>query len=548
MLMSSLSVILLVILFAAGNTFAQEINPSGYYRITAKHSGKCLAVAGGPNSLRNGDRVIQWDCIEEEDNQKWQIIPVGGGYYKILAKHSGKSLDVFGGTAALGNGAIVEQWDYNGSDNQMWRLIRDAGGYYNIVAKHSGKSLDINGGPGATGNGPQAQQWDWVNGDNQRFRLIPLSISGTAGADSVTGTFTYTDTEVNPFGGGSATFNRPIIGCRVQVWRAGGLVNSTLTNEAGSFSVTVPHMPDGTDTTVLVYATNAAAQVLTGGFGPYFVKKSMNSTGTGPLDFSENFATPEQIRSFNAAHDIRLAYEFATARRDLLEKEVIPVVDVSFNDLGGLMTHYNAPGSGLVINREHNTRDLVIMHEYAHFLEDKIGSFLLLPSYHDTCFTTQRCLNPADCAQLPGTAMTQLVNSPENAWMEGFADYFAMAVKRANPAARFNLTGGGTMSEAELNHPGLCDAVGRAAFDGRTINGEMVEKYVASVLWLLSGSQGSDGAVFQIFDHELDGSATHVLPNIRLFHDAWVARGLDHARLDRILIEQHIPTVAAHGR
>ena len=228
--MSSLSVILLVILFAAGNTFAQEINPSGYYRITAKHSGKCLAVAGGPNSLRNGDRVIQWDCIEEEDNQKWQIIPVGGGYYKILAKHSGKSLDVFGGTAALGNGAIVEQWDYNGSDNQMWRLIRDAGGYYNIVAKHSGKSLDINGGPGATGNGPQAQQWDWVNGDNQRFRLIPLSISGTAGADSVTGTFTYTDTEVNPFGGGSATFNRPIIGCRVQVWRAGGLVNTVVTN------------------------------------------------------------------------------------------------------------------------------------------------------------------------------------------------------------------------------------------------------------------------------------------------------------------------------
>ena len=104
------------------------------------------------------------------------------------------------------------------------------------------------------------------------------------------------------------------------------------------------------------------------------------------------------------------------------------------------------------------------------------------------------------------------------------------------------------MSEAELNNPGLCDAVGRAAFDGRTINGEMVEKYVASVLWLLSGSQGSDGAVFQIFDHELDGSATHVLPNIMLFHDAWVARGLDHARLDRILIEQHIPTVAAHGR
>ncbi len=38
---------LLAILVAAGGAFAQEIDSSGYYRITAKLSGKCLAVAGG---------------------------------------------------------------------------------------------------------------------------------------------------------------------------------------------------------------------------------------------------------------------------------------------------------------------------------------------------------------------------------------------------------------------------------------------------------------------------------------------------------------------
>jgi hypothetical protein len=383
-------------------------------------------------------------------------------------------------------------------------------------------------------------------------RVIPIVLAllcvaaGTASADSVTGTFRYQDTEADPNGGGTTEFYRLIVGCKVQVWRAGLLARTTETNSDGSFNVDVPHMPDRTDTTVVIYATNAAAQVL-GGIGPFFVRRTLLSFGTAPLDFSEQFAAPEQIRSFNAAEDIRLAHNFAQARRDALETEVIPTVDVSFIRDEGLMTHYNPLGSGLTIQYRHDSRDLVIVHEYAHFLEDKIGSFLVLPSYHDTCFTSQRCQDPAQCNNLPGLpAQTQLINSPENAWMEGFADYFAMAVTRANPSGRFNLTSGGTMSESELNAAGTCDAVGRAAFDGRTIDGEMIEKFVASVLWEASRSPGSDLAVFQIFDHELDLSTSHALPNIKLFHDAWVARGFDHGRIDAILTSRNIPTVAAH--
>jgi hypothetical protein len=172
---SLLTPILPALLFvAAGNAFGQ-INTSISYRITAKHSGKCLAVAGGVRSLNNGDGVIQWDCLEAENNQKWKIDPVGGDYYKITAQHSGKSLSVFGGIASQGNGAVVQQWDYNGGANQMWRFICLGDGSYQIVAKHSGKTLDINGGPDATGNGPYAQQWENRGGDNQKFRLQPLS-------------------------------------------------------------------------------------------------------------------------------------------------------------------------------------------------------------------------------------------------------------------------------------------------------------------------------------------------------------------------------------
>lgn len=381
-----------------------------------------------------------------------------------------------------------------------------------------------------------------------RLMLVCMLLSACAptapppapGPNTVFGTFTYTDTEANPDGGGSATFHRPIAWSRVEVWRAGILVSppETATNDAGRFEVTVPPMPDGTDTTVLIYATNQAAQVLAGGIAQAFsVRKTLLSSGTTPLDFSENFTTVEQIRSFNAAQDIRLAFDFAQARRDPHESEVIPQIFVSFIDNEIMGTHYNPPASGLLIHHSINSSDLVILHEYAHFLEDKIGGYLLMPIFHDTCFTSQRCQNPEDCANLPGTTMTQLINSPENAWMEGFADYFAMAVKRANPLERFDLTSGGAMTESELNHPAPCLAVGRTAFDGHPINDEMIERFVAGALWALSDGGSSDAEVFQIFDHELDGSATGLLPNIRQFCTAWSdpPRRLDQARISSIL-------------
>ena len=110
---------LLATLGSARTAFADPIDaadPSAYYRISPVHSRKVLAVAEG--SLRNGERVLQWDLIESEENQKWRFVPVGEGFYKILAKHSGKCLDVFGGNASQGDGVAVQQWDYNGGDNQ----------------------------------------------------------------------------------------------------------------------------------------------------------------------------------------------------------------------------------------------------------------------------------------------------------------------------------------------------------------------------------------------------------------------------------------------
>jgi hypothetical protein len=52
------TILSLLLFVAAGNAFGQ-FDESAWYRITAKHSGRCLAVAGGIGSLGNGVPVIQ---------------------------------------------------------------------------------------------------------------------------------------------------------------------------------------------------------------------------------------------------------------------------------------------------------------------------------------------------------------------------------------------------------------------------------------------------------------------------------------------------------
>jgi len=160
---------------AARVFFKWEQAVSSYYRLTAKHSGKCLDVYG---AYRNdGAQVIQWDC-HGGDNQRWNLVPAGG-YYKIVAKHSGKCLDV--SQASRNNGAQIIQWDCHGGDNQLWSLV-SAGSYYKIVAKHSGKCLDVD--RASRNSGARVIQWDCRGGDNQLWQRTSVG----AGQDQPTET------------------------------------------------------------------------------------------------------------------------------------------------------------------------------------------------------------------------------------------------------------------------------------------------------------------------------------------------------------------------
>ncbi|MET9466162.1 RICIN domain-containing protein [Streptomyces sp. NPDC006544] len=130
---------------------------SGYYQITAKHSGKCLDVAN--NSFSHAAPVVQARCVGTH-NQQWRLLPQGDGVkFKIQARHSGLCLDVAHGSRA--HGAPVVQANCSGGSNQVWWFVRppgraalvntslgvvpQVGNSVGIVADHSGMVLDVAG-------------------------------------------------------------------------------------------------------------------------------------------------------------------------------------------------------------------------------------------------------------------------------------------------------------------------------------------------------------------------------------------------------------------
>ncbi|MBJ6359767.1 ThuA domain-containing protein [Paenibacillus sp. GCM10012307] len=145
-------------------TVATGLVDGGQYRITAKHSGKVLDVAGF--SIADGGTVHQWTW-NNTSNQKWKVDALGGGYYKLTSVNSGKSLDVAG--VGTGNGVNIQQWGYSGGQNQQWLIEDIGGGYYKIAARHSGKAVTVNG--SSTADGAGIYQWDWLDTDNQKWKF-----------------------------------------------------------------------------------------------------------------------------------------------------------------------------------------------------------------------------------------------------------------------------------------------------------------------------------------------------------------------------------------
>src|SRR5262249_53566071 len=100
----------------------------GYYTLVAKHSGKCLDVAGA--STTNGANVQQYTC-HSGANQQWAITEQADGYVTIRSKLSGKCLDVAGGSTS--DHANVQQYTCHGGANQRWWWANYAERHVQIV-------------------------------------------------------------------------------------------------------------------------------------------------------------------------------------------------------------------------------------------------------------------------------------------------------------------------------------------------------------------------------------------------------------------------------
>jgi hypothetical protein len=91
-----------------------EWTDNGYARIRNEWSGKCLNVQG--RSTADGAAVIQFTCGRASGNDEWygeylyRDSRTGEDWYRLRARHSGKCLDVTGGPDAIGNGVRLQQF------------------------------------------------------------------------------------------------------------------------------------------------------------------------------------------------------------------------------------------------------------------------------------------------------------------------------------------------------------------------------------------------------------------------------------------------------
>jgi hypothetical protein len=135
---------------------------NAYYRLAARHSGKCLDVSS--SSTADSANVLQWTC-NGGANQSWQIRDLGTGYVQLVARHSHKCLDVTGSSTA--DGARAQQYTCGSGTNQQWQFQDLGTGYFRVVARHSGKCLDVSS--FSTADGANILQWTCGTGTNQQW-------------------------------------------------------------------------------------------------------------------------------------------------------------------------------------------------------------------------------------------------------------------------------------------------------------------------------------------------------------------------------------------
>ncbi|MBI5055623.1 MAG: hypothetical protein HZB61_03275 [Nitrospirae bacterium] len=361
----------------------------------------------------------------------------------------------------------------------------------------------------------------------------------SAQSATVTGTFRFLD-ELDPAGSPP----RPIAYAKVEIWHVGPYFGNTwakvgeTTTYADGWMYYFDNSSDGTYA-VRVFATNYAAVVWPddvlhtvpfhrepGEPGPVIHRQVFSVQEVA--DFTYDFTDSWSAGHYNIADTVRHGYDYANARRDPGETDPLPQANMQKTSVTGNprnLSWYNPAANTVIIEAARAFEDYLILHEYTHWLEANISSFIWSATDHDGCAARDIFGN--------------IINSPEHAWMEGFADFFEGAVGFNLPAGTLNGSAYPWLAIGNINieSPPPCTVA----------SADTVESFVAASLWDLIDEYPYDSyayepfdflsrmdtAIFQIFDKELD--IYGVAPTIWDFRNAWIARGLDQPGLDRIL-------------
>jgi hypothetical protein len=146
------------------NVKSVTVEPGLLYRLTSKQSAKALTVKD--SSLAEG-AAIEQRTYAKKPNQMWRIeeAPAGSGYFRLAARHCGKCLTI----AVTANGSAATQAAWTNTDNQKWSIdyYFNGAGHFRLINKASGRVLEVNG--TSTAEGTNIQQWDWLTQNNQQW-------------------------------------------------------------------------------------------------------------------------------------------------------------------------------------------------------------------------------------------------------------------------------------------------------------------------------------------------------------------------------------------
>ena len=151
-------------------TSSEQLKPNDEYKIlVGADSSKGVEVAGSDTA--NNAKVGIWN-YGNADAQKFNF-EYKEGFYKITAKHTGKSLTVKGNN--LKEGAEIVQYDYQGLDSQKW-IIRDSGKNGWVISLFSNPQLSITV-EGNIKNGSKMILSKTQDNNNQMFYLYKTRIT-----------------------------------------------------------------------------------------------------------------------------------------------------------------------------------------------------------------------------------------------------------------------------------------------------------------------------------------------------------------------------------